>query len=102
MCPGSFGFGGWFIYQMFWIAFIMGGGYFLYRLIKNTDKEPIRSGSYSTYRADDCPKCNAPVEAAFLRCPECGHKLKHNCPGCGKIVKTHWQVCAYCEMDLKN
>jgi len=104
-CPWDYGYGGWnwawFGYQLSWIALLVGGGYVLYRLIKNSQQPAVRNGSYATYQAGACPQCKAPVEAAFLRCPECGYRLKKNCPECGKIIKTSWQICPYCEAELQ-
>lgn len=106
VCPWDSGYGAWgwtwFGYQLFWIVLLVGGGYLLYRLLKNNRSLGIQNGSYATYQAGKCPQCKAPVEAAFLRCPECGYQLKRNCPDCGKIVKTRWQVCPYCEASLQE
>ncbi|RLD12727.1 hypothetical protein DRI50_08640 [candidate division KSB1 bacterium] len=35
-----------------------------------------------------------------MRCPECHYRLKVNCPSCGKLVKTSWELCPYCEAPL--
>jgi RNA polymerase subunit RPABC4/transcription elongation factor Spt4 len=81
------------------------GGYIVYRIIKN-GRQDIQKNSqlrnhYPALAQKPCPNCGAPVEEAYLCCPECHHKLKTNCSSCGKIVKTKWDICPYCEADLK-
>ncbi|MBT4502274.1 MAG: hypothetical protein HOC74_31360 [Gemmatimonadetes bacterium] len=49
----------------------------------------------------NCPACGGRVEAAFLRCPECGFQLKINCPECGKIVETDRVNCPFCKIALR-
>ncbi len=48
-----------------------------------------------------CPGCDATVEEAYLRCPECGQELKIHCPGCYRIVENSWRTCPYCTVPLK-
>ena len=55
---------------------------------------------YRCTRQKKCPNCRAPVEEAFLRCPECGHGLKMHCPHCSRIVETRWQYCPFCNGAL--
>ncbi len=63
--------------------------------------EPVfRSASQPGNRAH-CPVCGGRVEAAFLRCPECGFQLKMNCPECGKIVETDRACCPFCRIALR-
>ncbi len=104
VCPWDAAAGGWgffwVLHQLFWLALIVAAGYAIYRLARRPANRG--TGLYSGFRAEKCPNCSAPVEAAYLRCPECGHQLKRNCPECGKIVKTHWKVCPYCESDLQQ
>jgi len=56
--------------------------------------------NYYATRQGKCPNCHIPVEATYIRCPECHHKLKTNCPSCGMVVKTDWDICPYCEKEL--
>ena len=56
--------------------------------------------NYYPTSQDKCPGCHIPVEAIYIRCPECHYKLKTNCTSCGKVVKTGWNICPYCESEL--
>lgn len=56
--------------------------------------------NYKAIHQNTCPNCDIPVEATYIRCPECHYKLKTNCPSCGMVVKTDWDVCPYCEKEL--
>jgi hypothetical protein len=47
-----------------------------------------------------CPSCEFPVEASYLRCPQCQRRLKHPCPTCAKPVDPRWSLCPFCEMTL--
>jgi RNA polymerase subunit RPABC4/transcription elongation factor Spt4 len=49
-----------------------------------------------------CPRCSARVEAAYLRCPECGQALKDYCPGCGRIVEHDRKTCPHCKEQLQD
>lgn len=49
-----------------------------------------------------CSGCHCPVEAVYLRCPECGQELKSHCPGCSHIVDSSWQFCPHCKESLQS
>lgn len=40
--------------------------------------------------------------SAYVCCPECHYRLKMNCPSCGKLVKTNWDICPFCEENLSK
>jgi len=94
---------GWhWIPQILWLLLLIGIGFLIIRTLRNGSRganavAPIRT---SLTTLESCPKCGAPVEKEFIRCPECHFKLKINCPSCGKIVKTNWKICPYCETEL--
>jgi type IV pilus assembly protein PilB len=48
-----------------------------------------------------CPKCLAPVDAAFSTCPYCLHMLKRVCPHCGQELKLDWKACPYCHQKVR-
>jgi len=50
--------------------------------------------------AQACPYCGNEVEAAFLRCPSCLHRLKEPCATCGKPLDPRWTLCPYCEAEV--
>lgn len=103
--PGYWTGWGW-INLLLWILLLGAIGFIVYRLARNgvqpASGYPMSGNRYSSVVQRTCPNCGAPVEEAYLRCPECHHKLKTNCPSCGKIVKTKWDICPYCEADLKS
>lgn len=43
-----------------------------------------------------CGNCDGVVLRKYVRCPECGMSLMHNCPICGAKMKPGWQVCPRC------
>ncbi len=47
-----------------------------------------------------CPSCEHPIEKTYLRCPECGKRLKDPCPSCSKPVDPRWSLCPFCETPL--
>lgn len=47
-----------------------------------------------------CSECQSPVEAVYLRCPECGQELKTHCPRCHHIVDSKRQCCPHCKEAL--
>jgi hypothetical protein len=51
-------------------------------------------------REQNCPVCDAEVEAAFLVCPVCRTKLKQACGTCRSPLEPLWQVCPYCETPV--
>ncbi|NOX87583.1 MAG: zinc ribbon domain-containing protein [Calditrichaeota bacterium] len=94
---------GWhWINQIVLLLILVTVGYLFYRAIKNGRQVPNRYPAGRTGGSKGvCPNCGSSVEEAFIRCPECHHKLKTNCPNCGKIVKTTWDICPYCEAELE-
>jgi RNA polymerase subunit RPABC4/transcription elongation factor Spt4 len=97
---------GWPWINLLFLMLLFGaGGYIIYRITKN-GQQNAQSPShlrnhYSARVQKQCPNCHAPVEEAYLCCPECHFKLKTNCQACGKIVKTNWDICPYCETKIK-
>jgi hypothetical protein len=49
-----------------------------------------------------CPKCDYPVEKAYLRCPNCRARLKDPCKECGQAVDPRWALCPYCETPISK
>jgi Double zinc ribbon len=49
-----------------------------------------------------CPKCEYPIEKAFLRCPNCQSRVKDPCPSCEKPIDPRWSMCPYCETALRR
>ena len=47
-----------------------------------------------------CPYCSNEIEKAFLRCPNCMHRLKEPCTTCGKPLDPRWRICPYCEAEI--
>lgn len=47
-----------------------------------------------------CPNCEVLVDREFLRCPDCGQKLRDPCAGCGKPLAREWDTCPYCETPV--
>jgi hypothetical protein len=47
-----------------------------------------------------CPYCSNEIEKAFLRCPNCMHRLKEPCTTCGKPLDPRWRICPYCEAEV--
>jgi hypothetical protein len=45
---------------------------------------------------EECPGCGQRVDRSFLYCPDCHTRLKKACPECGKPLRLHWTLCAYC------
>ncbi len=43
-----------------------------------------------------CHQCGAPVNEAWVYCPNCHSQLQHSCPGCGKLVRNEWEICVFC------
>jgi RNA polymerase subunit RPABC4/transcription elongation factor Spt4 len=46
-----------------------------------------------------CPKCRAPIEEGYKRCPSCGLSLETVCPRCGKIT-FFGDYCKNCDAPL--
>jgi RNA polymerase subunit RPABC4/transcription elongation factor Spt4 len=90
------GWGGGWLWGLLWLGLVLGGIYLIIRMLSGRwPGKPVSSEKY-------CPQCAGPVQEAFIRCPECGYWLKRNCSECKKIVKTEWNLCPYCETDLKT
>ena len=43
-----------------------------------------------------CSKCGEILNAEFIACPQCGHKVYETCPSCNKVLDDEWQFCPYC------
>ena len=43
-----------------------------------------------------CHHCGAPVDAAWVYCPNCHSQLQHSCPSCGKLARNEWEICVFC------
>ncbi len=52
-------------------------------------------------KASSCTACGFPIERNYMRCPDCGHRLKDPCPSCRKPVDPRWSLCPYCEEPLR-
>lgn len=48
-----------------------------------------------------CPSCNAVIRDDYLVCPQCRHRLKVACADCGKPLDAAWQLCPFCETDVR-
>jgi hypothetical protein len=49
-----------------------------------------------------CPKCEYPIEKAYLRCPNCQSRVKDPCPSCEKPIDPRWSMCPYCETPVRR
>jgi uncharacterized Zn finger protein (UPF0148 family) len=49
-----------------------------------------------------CPHCEYPIEAGYLRCPNCERKLRSPCRKCAKPLDPKWGVCPYCETEVRR
>jgi hypothetical protein len=49
-----------------------------------------------------CPKCEYPIEKAFLRCPNCQSRVKDPCPSCEQPIDPRWSMCPYCETLMRR
>jgi RNA polymerase subunit RPABC4/transcription elongation factor Spt4 len=47
-----------------------------------------------------CRHCDREVQADFLVCPHCYHRLKSPCRNCGKPLEQSWGLCPYCETPV--
>jgi RNA polymerase subunit RPABC4/transcription elongation factor Spt4 len=43
-----------------------------------------------------CHQCGAPVNEAWVYCPNCHSQLQHSCPSCGKLARNEWEICVFC------
>lgn len=46
-----------------------------------------------------CPECSYIIKSDYKFCPNCRIKLKNDCIGCWKELKTDWSICPYCWKD---
>jgi len=81
---------------IFTLLFLGGSAYLLIYIFY---KYKSRYNTYSM-KQDKCPNCHTPIEATYIRCPECHYQLKTNCPSCGKVIKTTWDICPYCDQEV--
>ncbi len=49
-----------------------------------------------------CRHCDHEVQADFLVCPNCHHRLKNPCRNCGKPLEQTWALCPYCETQVPD
>jgi uncharacterized Zn finger protein (UPF0148 family) len=49
-----------------------------------------------------CPHCEYPIEAGYLRCPNCERRLRSPCRKCSKPLDPKWGVCPYCETEVRR
>ena len=49
-----------------------------------------------------CPYCRSEVEASFLSCPVCTHRLKSACRRCKAPLEPEWRICPYCETEPRD
>ncbi|NOY13081.1 MAG: zinc ribbon domain-containing protein, partial [Deltaproteobacteria bacterium] len=75
---------------LFLLAVISGAGWLWSR--RNASREPA---------GGTCSRCGGKVQEVYFRCPHCGDTLKHNCPGCSRVVDQNWDFCPYCRTALK-
>lgn len=47
-----------------------------------------------------CPGCNAPIQANWKACPQCGRELATTCPKCNAAVQPDWKACPQCGQQL--
>jgi hypothetical protein len=48
----------------------------------------------------ECARCAYPVEAAWVRCPDCRAQLAVTCGDCENPMALDWTVCAWCAADV--
>ena len=101
--PG-YGAGWYWTGPIFWLLLLAAIVFLIFLALRNSRQNGSgNAGAGSFHRPmaqSQCPKCGAPVEQAYLCCPECHYRLKVNCPSCGKLVKTSWELCPYCEAPI--
>lgn len=51
---------------------------------------------------DLCPNCDYQVRGDFLRCPNCRTRLKEPCTTCGKPLEPQWDLCPFCETEVRG
>jgi hypothetical protein len=49
-----------------------------------------------------CPHCEYPIDADFLRCPNCERKVRNPCRKCTRPLDPKWGVCPYCETEVRR
>ncbi|VAX21207.1 hypothetical protein MNBD_IGNAVI01-518 [hydrothermal vent metagenome] len=79
-CTDGFGYGYYWHYGnlLFMLTLLIGAAVLVSRLFMNSEKR-VSDRSVAYHSAG----------------------IKNYCPSCGKIIKTDWAVCPYCETKLK-
>ena len=49
-----------------------------------------------------CPHCEYPIQANYLRCPNCERRLRNPCRKCRKPLDPKWGVCPFCETEVSK
>ena len=49
-----------------------------------------------------CPHCEYPIQASYLRCPNCERRLRNPCRKCRKPLDPKWGVCPFCETEVRK
>lgn len=72
--------------------FLFGGAvYLLQKRIFDPRRVAIRR-----LRQKQCPNCQTSLDLGAVYCPNCGRKLKENCPKCAKERWTDFRFCQHC------
>lgn len=75
--------------------FLFGGAvYLLQKKIFDPRRVAIRR-----LRQKQCPNCQTSLDLGAGYCPNCGRKLKENCPQCGKERWTDFHFCQHCRVE---
>ncbi len=62
----------------------------------------MRAIERSLGRQERCPTCRSFIEHDYLTCPICLTKLRESCEGCDRPIDPRWQMCPYCEADVRS
>jgi hypothetical protein len=49
-----------------------------------------------------CPHCEFPIQANYLRCPNCERRLRNPCRKCRKPLDPKWGICPFCETEVRR
>src|SRR5688572_30504990 len=49
-----------------------------------------------------CQYCEYPIQADYLRCPNCERGLRNPCRKCSKPLDPKWGVCPFCETEVRK